>query len=86
MDKNEFWQREFNQIETFGRRVTEDYEKFIFESIYPYCEKVTRQIVPKELLARALTTYKAEHPDEWDTIMEKYISYTERGIDDEDNN
>ena len=83
-DENEFWQREFNQIETFTRKVTEDYEKFIFESVYPYCEEVAQQIVPKELLARALTTYRAEHPEEWDMIMEKYISHTERGIDDDE--
>ena len=82
-DENEFWQRESNFVETIVRKVTEDYEKFIFESVYPYCMEVTQQIVPKELLAKALTTYRAEHPDEWDMIMEKYISHTERGIDDE---
>jgi len=76
----------FNHIETFRHKVTEDYEKFIFEMIHPYCEEVIQQIIPKELLSRALTTYRAEHPEEWDMIMEKYISHTERGIDDEDDN
>ena len=76
--KDEFWRHEFNQTEIIRRKVT--------ESIYPYCEEVTQQIIPKELLARALTTYRAEHPEEWDMIMEKYISHTERGIDDEDDN
>lgn len=76
----------FNHIEAFRHKVTEDYEKFIFETIRPYCEEVTRQIIPKELLARALTTYKAEHPEEWNMIMEKYISHTERGIDDDEDN
>ena len=85
-DENEFWQQEIKQTEIFIRKVTEDYEKFIFESVYPYCEEVTQQIIPKELLAKALTTYRAEHSEEWDMIMEKYISHTERGIDDEDDN
>ena len=86
MDEKEFLQQEFNQIETFRHKVTEDYDKFIFETVCPYCEKVTQRIIPKELLARALTTYKAEYPEEWNMIMEKYISHTERGIDDEDDN
>lgn len=86
MDENEFWQQEFYQTETFRHKVTADYETFIFEMVRPYCEEVIQQIIPKELLARALTTYKAEHPEEWDMIMEKYISHTERGIDDEDDN
>lgn len=66
-------------------RATEDYEKFIIETIYPYCENVTQTIIPKELLTVALTTYKAEHPDEWDEIMERYLPNTERnGGDEED--
>lgn len=83
-DENIFWQQEISHLEIIRRKVTEDYEKFIFESMYPYCKEVTQQIIPKELLARALTTYKAEHPEEWDMIMEKYISHTERGIDDDE--
>lgn len=65
-------------------RATEDYEKFIIETIYPYCEDVTQTIIPKELLTIALTTYKKEHPEEWDEIMERYLPHTERNGDDED--
>lgn len=59
-------------------KVTEDYEKFIFRTISPYCNQVVDQIIPKKLLSIALTTYKAEHSEEWNTIMEKYISHTEQ--------
>lgn len=65
-------------------RATEDYEKFIIETIYPYCENVTQMIIPKELLTVALTTYKREHPDEWDEIMERYLPHTERNMEDEE--
>lgn len=65
-------------------RATEDYEKFIIETIYPYCENVTQIVIPKELLTVALTTYKREHPDEWDEIMERYLPHTERNMEDEE--
>lgn len=65
-------------------RATEDYEKFIIETIYPYCENVAQIVIPKELLTVALTTYKKEHSEEWDEIMERYLPHTERNGEDED--
>ena len=38
-------------------KVTEDYDKFVFETIKPYCEYVTEQVIDKKTLYNALVNY-----------------------------
>ena len=43
-------------------KVTEDTEKFIFETINPYCEEITQRKIFKKDLERALTQYFSKEP------------------------
>lgn len=46
-----------NIVESITTKVTEDYNNFVFETIRPYCEEVTQQIVDKKTLSQALTKH-----------------------------
>ena len=49
-------------VEEIVTKVTEEKERFIFETIQPYCEEVTKMEISKEDLKEALTvwqTYKS---------------------------
>ena len=53
-------------VETVATKVTEDTEKFIFETIKPYCEEITKREISKKDLKKALTQYFSKEPcDEW---------------------
>ena len=54
---------------TIAKQVTEETDKFIFETIRPYCEEQSKIIVSKELLKRALICFKEEHYDEYITLQ-----------------
>lgn len=41
--------------------VNEDYDKFVFETIKPYCEEVTKMEIDKKILSKALIKDKAQH-------------------------
>jgi hypothetical protein len=39
----------------------EDYDKFVFETIKPYCEEVTKMKIDKKILSNAVIKDKAQH-------------------------
>lgn len=41
--------------------VKEEHDKFIFETIKPYCREITRMEIDKKTLSRALIKDKAQH-------------------------
>lgn len=43
-----------NIVESITTKVTEDYDNFVFETIRPYCEEVTQQVIDKKTLSQAL--------------------------------
>jgi cell shape-determining protein MreC len=45
-------------VEEIQTRAIEDYDKFIFETIKPYCEHITQQTISKEYLENALLHYR----------------------------
>ncbi|MBQ1293186.1 MAG: hypothetical protein IIY21_04065 [Clostridiales bacterium] len=51
-----------SMVETIATKVTEDTEKFIFETITPYCEEITKREISKKDLERALTQYFSKEP------------------------
>ena len=51
-----------SMVETIATKVTEDTEKFIFETIKPYCEEITKREISKKDLERALTQYFSKEP------------------------
>lgn len=53
-----------NIYETGFVRARETYDDFIFETIEPYCNKVSQRKISKEILKRALTEYFKNHPKE----------------------
>ena len=46
-----------SMIKAVAIKVTEDAEKFVFETIKPYCEEITKREISKKDLERALTQY-----------------------------
>lgn len=54
-------------------QVKEEHDRFIFETIYPYCQEHTKMVISKKILCRALEWYKKEHLDEY-TELAKEVS------------
>ena len=52
--------------------VKEDQEKFIFNCITPFLAEINEIVIPKEVLVRALTTFKEEHTAECEALMKRY--------------
>ena len=46
-----------SMVETISMTVSEDAEKFIFETINPYCEEIAKRKISKKDLEKALTQY-----------------------------
>ena len=61
----------FRIEETIVKQVREDEEKFIIDTISPYLTQCYKQVIPKRLLVRALTTFHSEHKEEWDWLMKQ---------------
>ena len=51
-----------SMVETIATKVTEDTEKFIFETIKPYCEEITKREISKKDLECALIQYFSNEP------------------------
>lgn len=49
---------------TILTRAKETYDEFIFETVEPYCNQVTKQRISKQILKRALIEYFKNHPEE----------------------
>ncbi len=50
--------------------IREEHDRFVFEQIKPWCEKETKMVVSKEILCRALTCFRDEHPYEYIALKE----------------
>lgn len=65
---------EFGEVsftEELSAYVTEDYDEFVFDTFGGYASKVfhTKQIIPKEIIIRALIEFKKNHPEVWEAII-----------------
>lgn len=60
-----------SMVQTIATKVTEDTEKFIFETIKPYCEEITKREISKKDLEQALTQYFSKEP--CDTISREAV-------------
>lgn len=59
MEFKGFNSQEFdNYVSKIAEQVTETHEKFIFETIRPYCEPIVKMEISKEYLVNALLLYK----------------------------
>ena len=57
--------------EQIVEQVKEEHDRFIFETIYPYCQEKTKMVISKKILCRALEWYKKEHLDEYTELIEE---------------
>lgn len=57
--------------DTVYMNMCENEDEFILEFIRPYCEKIVKHHIPKELIIRALVIFKEEHAEEWDYLLER---------------
>lgn len=51
--------------------VQEEFDRFIFQSVEPYLEEMTKIVISKEILVRALTCFAHEYPEELKYLQEK---------------
>ena len=51
--------------------VQEEWDRFIFQTVEPYLEEMTKIVISKEILVRALTCFAHEHPEELKHLQEK---------------
>ena len=51
--------------ESIIQQVREEQDRFIFETITPYIEDMTRMIISKKILCRALQCFQEEHFEEY---------------------
>jgi hypothetical protein len=51
--------------ESLVQQVREDQDKFIFETITPYIKEMTRMVISKKILCRALQCFQEEHFEEY---------------------
>ena len=59
------------EIIQFIEQVNEEHDRFIFETIKPYCEGISQMVISKKILCRALEWYKREHLDEYTMLVEE---------------
>ena len=57
-----------NLILEIARCVTEDCDKWVFDTVSPYLEEKTEMKVSKRLLERALICFREEHPEEFEKL------------------
>lgn len=55
--------------ESIVQQVREEQDRFIFETITPYIEDMTKMVISKKILCRALECFKNEHPEEFNALM-----------------
>ena len=61
-----------SMVEAMAIKATEDTEKFVFETIKPYCDDVTKMEISKKDLEQALSQYFSKEPCE-DAISRQAI-------------
>ena len=58
-------------LEEITTLVKEEYDRFIFKTIQPWCQEITRMTISKEILNRALICYQNEHKEEYEELLKK---------------
>ena len=51
--------------------VQEEFDRFVFQTVEPYLEEMTKIVISKEILVRALICFANEHPEELKQLQEK---------------
>jgi hypothetical protein len=51
--------------------VQEEFDRFVFKTVEPYLKDVTKTVISKEILVRALICFANEHPEELKQLQEK---------------
>lgn len=51
--------------ESIVQQVREEQDRFIFETITPYIEDMTKMVISKKILCRALQCFQEEHFEEY---------------------
>lgn len=74
---------DFSVIEQITRRITEDNENFIFETIRPFCEEIVQQKLSKKDINEAMILWSAVNRSCSDGEIAKYPTLTkEVKVDD----
>lgn len=60
-----------NIINKITYTMEEEFDRFIFLSVEPYLKDMTKLVISKEILVRALTCFAHEHPEELKYLQEK---------------
>lgn len=60
-----------NITDEIAYTVKEEFDRFIFQSVEPYLEEMTKIVISKEILVRALVCFANEHPEELKHLQEK---------------
>lgn len=58
-------------LEEITTLVREEHDRFIFETIRPWCQEITKMTISKEILNRALICYQTEHKEEFEELLKK---------------
>ena len=66
--------REYDVVLHIEEQVREEHDRFVFETIKPYCEKETQMIISKRILCRALQCFQEEHFDEY-AMLKKEVDH-----------
>lgn len=51
--------------EKIVQQVREEQDRFIFETVTPYIKEMTKMVISKKILCRALQCFKEEHFEEY---------------------
>lgn len=60
-----------NIINKITYTMEEEFDRFIFLSVEPYLKDMTKIVISKEILVRALICFANEHPEELKHLQEK---------------
>ncbi len=57
--------------ETIIQKVREEEDRFIFETVQPYIRDMTKMVISKKILCRALQCFQEEHFEEYMALKEE---------------
>ena len=57
--------------ESIIQQVREEQDRFIFETVEPYIKEMTKMIISKKILCRALQCFKEEHFEEYMALIKE---------------
>ena len=57
--------------ESIIQQVREEQDRFIFETVEPYAKEMTKMIISKKILCRALQCFQEEHFEEYMALIKE---------------